>query len=224
MHRHSLLRAVAAVALVVVAAGCSKRVDLSQGGTRLTLRADATGAADKRDAALRAVVDRFVRAKVPVIATRSGDDLFADVPAGGDLDRVKTLATSRGQLLVKDEASPDGQVLVDRVAGARIERDKQTGRGTLTLTLRPDDAARVGTLSQKLIGKKMVIALDGSPLTRPLVQTAIPGDRLLIPLPAIRDPAIAEVESASLVAMFESGALPVAVSIALEEPISPQKR
>lgn len=223
MHRHPLLRAVATIALVV-AAGCSKGVDLSHGGTRLTLRADASGAADKRDAALRAVVDRFLRAKVPVIATRSGDDLFADVPASGDLDRVKTLATSRGQLLVKDEASPDGQVLVERVAAARIERDKQTGRGTLTLTLRPDDASRVGALSQKLVGKKMVIALDGSPLTRPLVQTAIPGDRLMIPLPAIRDPAAAEIESASLVAMFESGALPVAVNIALEESISPQKR
>jgi preprotein translocase subunit SecD len=212
-----------AVAAALGGAACSKGVDLSRGGTRLTLRAAAGSPADKRDVALKRVAERFARAKVPVRATRSGEDLLADVPADGDLDRVKKLATTRGQLIVRDEATTEGQIVIDQVAGVRAERDRQSGRGTLIVTLRPDDAARVAALSQKLVGKKMVMALDNATLTRPLVQSALPGDRLSIPLPPIRDAATAEVETATIVAIVERGALPVAVDIALEEPLSPRR-
>lgn len=214
------LAAVAALALVA----CGPRPDFSKGGTRLTLRAAAGSPADKRELALGMVADRMKRARLAVVTARAGEQLTVDVPSDVDLDRVKSLSTNRGQLTVRDEASTDGPIVIDRVAGARVERDAATRKGTLVLTLRPDDAARVGALSQKLVGKKMGLFLDGAVLTRLLVQTAIPGDRLQIGLPAIHDAATAEAEARSLVALLEGGAFPVAVEIALEEAISAKKK
>lgn len=222
---HTLRRVGTVAALLLCAASaCEKRPDLSRGGTRLTFRAAAGSTPEQRSAAYRQIAERMTKARLSVVSTPNGDTLTVDVPADADLDRVKNLGITRGQLVVRDDGSSDGQIVIERIAGARVERDEKTHKATLIVSLRPDDAAKVAALSQKIVGKKMAVALDGSPLTRPVVQTAIPGDKLHIPLPAIRDPETAAAEARTLVALLESGALTVAVELALEERLAPQKR
>jgi preprotein translocase subunit SecD len=213
------------VAALIIIVGCEKRppVPVTVPATRLTLRAKADATSEQRAQALKMLTERLTRSKLPAKITQSGDAIFVDVAFSDDLDRVKSAIMGRGELTVRDETTKSDLVVIDRVAAARVERDPATKKGTLIVTLRPEDAAKVGALSQKLVGKKMTVALDGAAMARPLVQTAIPGDRLQIALPAIRDPATAEAEAAALVALLEVGTLPVPVEIALEERISMTK-
>jgi hypothetical protein len=70
------------------------------------------------------------------------------------------------------------------------------GRSALGIELRPDDAQKLSTLSERVIGKRLLIMLGEKPLMAPRVQAVLSTRRLILECPtqAERDSVQSELE------------------------------
>lgn len=102
-----------------------------------------------------------------------------------------------------------------QLENAAVEFDQQTGSPLVGITFDSEGGDLFGKLTQANIGKPIAIFLDGSPISTPVVQTAILGGRAVIT-------GNFTLEEAKLLAQrLNAGALPVPVTLLSQQTIGP---
>jgi hypothetical protein len=132
------------------------------------------------------VARRLAVLRVPVEVAREGARLVVTVP--GDTDpglvaRVKTAALTEGRVEIREVAGNAlGPVLLDNGA-IRDARSMSAGDApAIIVSLRRDAAVRFEAATRRLVGSRLLVALDGRMVAAPLVEAPISGGRIQMPL------------------------------------------
>jgi hypothetical protein len=166
-----------------------------------------------------------------IVASVDADRIAVDVPADSDLDRVRRVLGSVGRI----EFVPLGSVEVeagqsidpslpplfggDQIESASIGTD-QVGSRVVTFRLAAEGTRLFGEWTRDHIGEVFAIVVDGTILSAPRINAEIPGGDVEISQPGGWD----LTEADNLVALLDSGELPVAIrelSVASVGPILP---
>lgn len=208
-------------------------LDLS-GGTHMVLEADMKEipVADRADAleSSRQVIERrvnFFGVSEPVVqSSRTPDSyrIIVELPGITDVDRAQSLIGQTAKLEFREftdekEATVSAFVFPTlentRPVGltgkelrrAQITYSSQTGAPEVALEFNSDGAKIFGVVTGRLVGKRLAIFLDESPLTWPTVNTAITDGQAVI------TGGFTVEQARTLALQLNAGALPVAVRV-----------
>lgn len=212
--------------LVVILLGCASSCSSKEAPSREPLITEPTVndgmrityavAPEALDGAVVVVRKRIAHAGIKARAQVAGERLIVDL-AARDMDEAQAardLIARVGRLDVGTE--DDRRILSnDAVARARVDSDAQTGMPLVILELTDRGRADFAALTRRIVGAKLVIAVDDEVLVSPVVREEIPGGRLWITMPStLADPRAA---AAELATVLRSGPLPAPLA---EESVS----
>jgi preprotein translocase subunit SecD len=115
------------------------------------------------------------------------------------------------------------EVTGDMVDDATASTDKMSMRPVVNLVFSEQGGRRFADLSERLIGKKLAIVVDGQVMSAPVVESRIAGGRAMITLGGTKPPEQQIKEAQDLAAALRGGALPAPMSLASERRIAPSK-
>jgi preprotein translocase subunit SecD len=217
-----LISCSAALVLACALGGCRKKAGpMAAGGTRITLSLPGTGSAEERSTVRRLLEKRITNSHRISYLTEQGSDLLLDVPMSEDVSAILRLVrrVGRMQLVAADKESLQLSLRQPLRARAIEAADART----LELTLQAEDRERFEKLVRLVEGKPLLLQLDGTTLARVTVKPEEAARPLRIDLPAISSRSREASELGDLLAMLEGGALPLPVTVELQEAISPQR-
>ncbi len=212
------------------------------GGTQLLYRADMSGVkeADRADAlqGVRDVIERRVNpfgvAERTVQAT-SGDRMIVELPGVQNAEDAIRVIGETPQLDFREEAPPpetpadvprDQETArppewnLTKLTGRHLKRadvsfHPQTNAPEISLVFDGDGAKLFAELTEKNIGKRIAIFLDGIPITAPVVQDRITEGKAVI------TGTFTIAEAKKLTARLRAGALPVPVALESRTTVGP---
>jgi len=215
-----------------------------QGGTSITLQADVESIpAEERNKALEAVKEvlerrvNFFGVSEPVVQTsRTQEEQFriiVELPGVTDLDQARNLVGQTAKLEFrefKDSNPPPGSLPTlentkpSGISGKDIESanvDFQPGQSAqdanqpvVRFELKKESAEKFRELTKRLIGKPLVIFLDDSAVSAPIVQSEIGEEGIIT--------GVSSEEAKKLAIQLSAGALPVeSIEIISERTIGP---
>jgi preprotein translocase subunit SecD len=204
-----------------------------QGGTQLVYEADLSDVSDELKAeainSARNVIERRVNAfgvSEPVIQVSGENRILVELPGIKDINEAKKMIGETPFLEFREEnpnppaLTPDesGQVQFDinqaflktELSGKQLDRaslefDPNTGAPIVSLYFNDEGKQIFADLTQKNIGKRIAIFLDGEMISAPTVQSAITDGRAIITNMGTVE------EAKMLVTNLNSGALPVPI-------------
>ena len=187
---------------------------------------------------LKDIIERRVNTtgvSEPVVVVQGSDRVVIELPGISDVDSVRRLVGQTGVLdfvpLGQTQAA-EGQVLDleqfpplfsgDQVESAAIGQDQTTGGLTVTFVLKnngPESGAqKFATYTREHVGEIFAIALDGSVISAPSIDEAIPNGQVQIRSGNIGG--FPAKEANSLVTVLKFGSLPFPVQELSSEQIS----
>ncbi len=193
----------------------------------------ATTAADSSLEVIRHRVDQ-VGVSEPVISRVGGDRILVQMPGVENPGQLRELLGSTAKMsfqMVAPGPGPDVSMLEmrdgsgalpveDRVAlsGDRLDRaassfDPDTGRPMVTFAFDRQGAGTFAGITADNIGQRFAVVLDGTVLTAPVIQSAIPGGQ-----GQITGDFTAE-EAQTLAVLLTSGALPASLDVIEERSV-----
>lgn len=204
------------------------------GGTHVGLEADMKDITpDARLDALESakeVIERrvnFFGVAEPVVQTvKSGESyrISVDLPGVTDVDAALSLIGQTAMLefreFTEDETASSGAVLFPTLANtkgvgitgkdlkkAMLSFSSQTGEPEVGITFTPDGTTKFAEVTKRLVGKRLAIFLDDTPVTWPTVNVEITDGSAVITGSFTKDSA------KTLALQLNAGALPVPVSV-----------
>jgi preprotein translocase subunit SecD len=204
-----------------------------QGGTHLVYEADMKDVPEESRAsameAARDVIERRVNAfgvSEPVVQVSGDNRLIVELPGVKDINEAKNLIGQTPFLefreenpnppeLVPDESGqvvldPDSIFLKTDLSGKQLERavlqyDQTTGAPVVSLQFNDEGRDLFSEITQRNIGKRIAIFLDGEIVSAPTVQTPITdGQAIITNIGTVK-------EAKELETRLNSGALPVPI-------------
>lgn len=210
------------VTLVGCAGACSSKDEPSRepliteptvnDGMRITYAVAPTAV----DGALVVVRKRVAYAGIKARAHVAGEKLIVDL-AARDMDEAQAARDLIARVGRLDLGTEDDRRILsnDAVARARLDSDGQTGMPLVVVELTDKGRADFAALTRRIVGAKLVIAVDDEVLLSPVVREEIPGGRLTITMPStLADPRAAATELATV---LRAGPLPAPLA---EESVS----
>lgn len=206
-------------------------LDLS-GGSHLVFEADMSGveASDQASAheAAKETVERRVNlfgVSEPVVQTsRAGESyrLIVELAGVTDTTQAVSLIGQTAQLVFAEitEATPSAIPVPTSLSGrdlarAQVQFDSQTGKPIVGLQFNQEGAKKFTEITERNIGKPVAILLDNNIVSAPTVQEKISGGEAVI----TGDFTINQVRQ--IVALLNSGALPVPLTLVEQRTIGP---
>ncbi len=212
-----------------------------QGGTQLVYEADMSDiSADARADALnsaRDVIDRRVNAfgvSEPLVQVSGDNRIIAELAGVRDINQAIELIGQTPFLEFREEnpnppeltPNENGEVVVDtdsiflptQLSGKQLERavlnfDQTTGAPIVALQFDDEGKQLFSQLTQKNIGKRIAIFLDGEIISAPTVQSAIDsGEAIITNIGTVN-------EAKELVTRLNSGALPVPIKLISQQNV-----
>ena len=203
------------------------------GGSHLVFEADAANLPqdDKQAAvdAARETIERRVNifgvSEAQVLTSKVGESyrIIADLPGVKDTKQAIDLIGQTAQLDFKEiiespEATSGSLVISDQTTvstgftGADLKRarpgfDQTSGKPIVEFEIKSESVQKFGEITQRLIGRPLVIFLDGIPQSAPTVNSAITGGSGIITGDFTAE------ETKRLAGLLNSGALPVPIKI-----------
>lgn len=212
-----------------------------QGGTHLVYEGDmkdvpADAQADAMSSA-RDVIERRVNAfgvSEPLVQVSGNNRLIVELPGVKDINEAINLIGQTPFLEFREEnpnppsATPDenGEITVNadeiflptELSGKQLERaslefDQATGAPIVSLQFNDEGRRLFGDITQRNLGKRLAIFLDGEIISAPTVQTAITdGKAVITNIGAVQD-------AKELVTRLNSGALPVPIKLISQQNV-----
>jgi protein-export membrane protein SecD len=210
-------------------------LDLS-GGLRVEYQAqEVEGQRPDPDAMaiIKDIVERRVNqsgVSEPVVTTQGADRIVVELPGVTDPDSVRKLVGQTGRLdfvpLGQNQAQ-EGQVIDlkvfpplfsgDEVQSAALGQD-QNGALTVNFQLKSRGADLFANYTRENVGTYFAITLDGSVISAPVINEAIPGGQVQISAGGVRG--FATKEANNLVTVLKFGSLPFPIQEVSSEQIS----
>ncbi|HXI79340.1 MAG TPA: protein translocase subunit SecD [Verrucomicrobiae bacterium] len=173
---------------------------------------------------IRKIIENRVNASgvsEPVVTTQGTDRIVVELPGVSDPDAIRRLVKQTGRL----DFVPLGQVTKqkgdqidekqfpplfsgDQLDSAAIGSD-QNGRRVVTFKLKDTGAKLFGDYTAAHIGEYFAIVLDGSVISAPVIQNAIPGGNVEISQPGIGGFPLKEATDLTTVLQFGSLPFPI---------------
>ena len=205
-----------------------------QGGMQVVLRADVsqvpadsrTDAVNSAQEVIRRRVDLFGVSEPVVQTARSGEEhrIIVELAGVNDPNQALSLIGTTAQLDFRlQEASPSaeattsaaaffGQFKTTGITGkqlnrARVEYDQQTGQPVVSLEFNAEGAQQFGEVTKNNIGKILAIFLDETPVSFPVINSAIVDGRALISGEFTID------QAKQLSIQMNAGALPIPIEV-----------
>jgi preprotein translocase subunit SecD len=198
-----------------------------RGGLRVEYRAEPVGDKAPRPEDLeviRKIIENRVNASgvsEPVVTTQGTDRIVVELPGVSDPDAIRRLVRQTGRL----DFVPLGQTTKqkgdtidekqfpplfsgDQLDSAAIGTD-QNGRRVVTFKLKDTGAKLFGDYTAANIGNYFAIVLDGSVISAPVIQNAIPGGNVEISQPGIGGFPLKEATDLTTVLQFGSLPFPI---------------
>lgn len=212
-----------------------------QGGTHLVYEADMKDVpSDLQSDALssaRDVIERRVNAfgvSEPLVQSSGNNRLIIELPGVKDINQAISLIGKTPFMEFREEnpnppdVTPDasGQVTVNpddlflktQLSGKQLQRatlefDKTTGAPIVSLQFNDEGKTLFAEITQRNIGKRIAIFLDGEVISAPTVQTAITdGTAIITNIGTVN-------EAKELVTRLNSGALPVPIKLISQQNV-----
>ncbi len=206
------------------------------GGSHLVFEADLekVAAADRKDAlaAAKNIIEQrvnFLGVSEPNVQTASfggKERIIVELPGVKDTKAAAGLIGRTAQLDFREFIDPQeatrGATLVNTrstgFTGADFKKatpdfDRQAGRPIITFEIKSESAEKFGEISTRLVGKPLVIFLDASPISWPIVQEPITGGRGQI------SGSFTVEETKLLAKLLNAGALPVPIKLVEERTV-----
>jgi preprotein translocase subunit SecD len=211
------------------------------GGTSVTLRADVSKVApDKKKDALESAkivlenrVNLFGVSEPTIQTAQVGNDyrLIVDLP-GINVDQAVSLIGTTAQLTFWESATTSAIQFIPNapiqyygnyikptdltgkdLKNSTVVFDPQTGNPQVQIVFTPDGGKKFGILTQKNLGKPLVIVLDNQIVSAPTVQAAILDGTAVITGQFTTD------QAKTLSIELQAGALPIPLSILAQQSI-----
>jgi preprotein translocase subunit SecD len=212
-----------------------------EGGLRVEYQALAKDGVQPTQEALGVIKDIIERrvnttgVSEPVVVVQGSDRVVIELPGISDVDSVRRLVGQTGKLdFVPLGSTPaqDGQVLDlvanpplfsgDQVESAAIGQDQSGGGLTVTFVLKNDGpesgAQKFAAFTRDNVGQYFAIALDGTVITAPTINEAIPNGQVQISAGGLGG--FPAKEANSLVTVLKFGSLPFPIQELSSEQIS----
>lgn len=205
-----------------------KGLDL-QGGTHLVFRVDMAdvepGSQPEALLAVQKNIERRVNffgvSEAVVQSAKSGEEsrLLVELPGVKDINQAIDLIGKTAQLEFweenpdQEEASKSGRFfLATDLTGKDLKRsgvqfDRQTGQPVVSLEFNAEGATKFAAITQKNVGRRVAIYLDGLPVSAPVV------DEPIINGSAVIRGAFSVDEAKKLAVQLNAGALPVPIEL-----------
>ena len=212
-----------------------------QGGTHLEYEADMTGLPGESQsdalASVRDVIDRRVNAfgvSEPLVQVSGENRIIVELPGVKDINEAISLIGQTPFMEFREESAnppsltPDasGQINVSAddvfvstaLSGKQLDRavlefDQATGAPIVSLQFNDEGKTIFSELTQRSIGKRIAIFLDGEIISAPTVQTAITdGKAVITNIGTVQ-------EAKELVTRLNSGALPVPIKLISQQNV-----
>lgn len=207
-------------------------LDLS-GGTQVMLEADMSQTENQdRIPALEAaknVIERrvnFLGVSEPVVQTAVNNDTYrilVELPGVTNVDQAVSIIGQTAQLqimelredIASDSATPSSVYDIAKETGitgkdfarAQAGFDSQTGKPEVQVQMNTEGAKKFAELTRRLVGKMILIVLDGAVISNPQISTEIPDGNGRISGNFTLD------EAKSLAVQLNAGALPVPIHV-----------
>lgn len=145
----------------------------------------------------------------------SGDGCFAKTEAIGPFLAATNHLTGRGLSGTLSPGEPERTFLTEatclspRILEAELTKDTNTDRPMLALTFDGPGATDFGELTSKVVGRRLLVVLDGLVTSAPVVMEAITGGKAMITFGA----GVTEPEVTRLGKALRGGALPAALTV-----------
>ena len=175
-------------------------------------------------------VDQLGVSEAVVEPSKAGNTntLIVELPGITDIDQAKQLigTTAKLEFWEQDSTSTQASVNSDAPAGwkvtdltgsdlksALVQFDQQTNAPQIGLTFNSDGAKLFDDITKRNLGKQVAIALDGQPITSPVVQSEISSGQAQI------TGSFTVAEAKNLAIELNAGALPVPVNLIEQQTI-----
>ncbi len=185
---------------------------------------------------IRDIIERRVNAtgvSEPQVTTQGTDRIVIELPGATDVQEVRDLVGRTGRLdfvPVPDgtQISQNQQIQVgqspwiplfsgDQVDSATLGTDQTTGQRAVDFRLKGDGASKFADFTSKNVGKQFAIVLDGTVISAPVIQSAIPGGQGQI---TGGPGGFSAQEANNLITVLRYGSLPFPVAELQNEQIS----
>jgi preprotein translocase subunit SecD len=166
----------------------------------------------------------------PIVLTSGNDRIVVELPGVTDPESIRRLVGQTGRLdFVPLGSTPatDGQVLDlkedpplfsgDQLQSAAIGQDQQGGLA-VDFVLKPEGAKLFGDYTRDHTGEYFAITLDGSVISAPVIQNAIPNGQVQITAGGLGGFPVKEAQN--LVTVLKFGSLPFPIKELQSEEIS----
>lgn len=190
-----------------------------QGGTHVVLEAEDTKEAMVNEDAMQRVV-KVMEKRVnelgltePIIQRQGERRVIVELPGIKDPDKAIAVIGKTALLEFKDEEG--NTVLTGTDLKDSKEHTDQQGQNLVGLEFSDEGGKKFAELTEKNIGKRISILLDGEVLTAPNVNEAITGGRAVITGSRTLE------EAHNLAILLRSGSLPVKVNIIETRTVGP---
>ncbi|HET7027041.1 MAG TPA: protein translocase subunit SecD [Candidatus Limnocylindrales bacterium] len=211
-----------------------------QGGLRVEYQAQCV--ADKCPttadmSVVRDIIERRVNStgvSEPQVVTQGTDRVVVELPGATDVESVRALVGQTGRLEFvpippgvqvtqnqQIDVGPGSQFTPlfggDQVDTATLGSDPQTGQRAVDFRLKGDAASKFATYTSQNIGQQFAIVLDGTIISAPTIQSAIPGGQGQI---TGGPGGFSSQEANNLITVLRYGSLPFPVKELSNEQIS----
>ena len=168
----------------------------------------------------------------PVVTTQGSDRIVVELPGVSDPQAVRDLVGSTGRLdfvpIPSGETAPQQDTKLDlathpvlfsgdQIDSATIGSDPTKGR-TVNFVLKPDGAKKFADHTAKHVGESFAIVLDGTVISAPTIQGAIPNGQVEITSGGAGGFSLKE--ATNLVTVLKFGSLPFPIQELSSENIS----